>query len=211
MISGADPFYQVPSPYLRFILDDNQTVSVVGLIQGEINATNGTVINFNGDYSFDLNVSSSPTTVGINIPYGAVEKDGNLSNAGAFEFRRRIITSVEEDLLAWYPMDESFGTKLHDISGRYRHGEYYGITDATVPGSGDVDASSSNGSYPATNAFDDGGNTNESRWLAHGNQLPNVWISYDFGMPSQVYAYTIQSQSWRNAERAHQGLDFASF
>ena len=174
-----------------------------GFLQSEINATNGTVINFNpGDYSFDLNVSSSPTTVRIDIPYGAVEKDGNLSSAGAFEFRRRIITSVEEDLLAWYPMDESFGTKLHDISGRYRHGDYYGITDATVPGSGDVDASSSNGSYPATNAFDDGGNTNESRWLAHGNQLPNVWISYDFGMPTQVYAYTIQSQSWRNAERA---------
>jgi hypothetical protein len=203
LVSGEDPFYQVPSPYSVSFLDDNQTVSVAGLLQSEINATNGTVINFNsGDYSFDLNVSSSPTTVRINIPYGAVEKDGNLSNAGAFEFRRRIITSVEEDLLAWYPMDESFGTKLHDISGRYRHGEYYGITDATVPGSGDVDASSSNGSYPATNAFDDGGNTNESRWLAHGNQLPNVWISYDFGMSTQVYAYTIQSQSWRNAERA---------
>ena len=34
--------------------------------------------------------------------------------------------------------------------------------------------------FPATNAFDDGGNTGDSRWLAHGNQLPNVWISYDF-------------------------------
>ena len=60
-------------------------------------------------------------------------KDGNLSSAGAFEFRRRIITSVEDDLLAWYPMDKSFGTKVHDVSGRLRHGDYVGSTDATVP------------------------------------------------------------------------------
>ena len=54
----------------------------------------------------------SPSTARLEIPHGAVVKDGNLSTAGAFEFRRRVITSVEDDLLAWYPMDESSGTTV---------------------------------------------------------------------------------------------------
>ena len=42
------------------------------------------------NYTLELNVTDSPKTVRIEIPYGAVVKDGNLSSAGAFEFRRRI-------------------------------------------------------------------------------------------------------------------------
>ena len=70
-------------------------------------------------------------------------EDGNLSAAGAFEFRRRIITSVEDDLLAWYPMDDFNGSKIYDMSGRMRHGTYFGF-DATSPGQGNVTASASN-------------------------------------------------------------------
>ena len=32
-------------------------------------------------------------------------KTAITSQAGAFEFRHRIVTSVEEDLLAWYDLD----------------------------------------------------------------------------------------------------------
>ena len=32
--------------------------------------------------------------------------------------------------------------------------------------------------------------------------LPNVWISYDFDEPTEVHAYTIQSQSYRPSQRA---------
>ena len=70
---------------------------------------------------------NSPETVRIEIPQGAVVKDGNLSSAGASEFRRRIITSVEDDLLAWYPMDDFNGSNIYDMSGRMRHGTYFGF------------------------------------------------------------------------------------
>jgi hypothetical protein len=166
LISGEDPFYRVPSNHSVSFIENNQTVTVTGLVQGEVNATNGTILTFDSStYGFDLNVTSSPLTVRVEIPQGAVTKDGNLSRAGAFEFRRRIITSVEEDLLAWYPMDErSLSGAVLDVSGRMRHGTFSG-RDATVAGAGNVVSSTSHASYPATNAFDDGGNASGSRWL----------------------------------------------
>ena len=149
LISGGDPFYSIPSPHTVSFIENNQTASVAGLLQSEINATNGSIVSFNsGDYSFDLNVSETPTTVRIEIPNGAVVEDGNLSTAGAFEFRRRIITSVEDDLLAWYPMDDFNGSKIYDMSGRMRHGTYLGF-DATSPGQGNVTASASSNTYNA--------------------------------------------------------------
>ena len=94
----------------------------------------------------------------MEVPYGAVIKDGNLSSAGAFEFRRRIITSVEDDLLAWFPMDDFNGSKIYDMSGRMQHGTYFGF-DATSPGQGNISSSASSNTYTAAKAFDDGGNT----------------------------------------------------
>ena len=136
LISGQDPFYMIPSPHVVSFAENNQTVAVAGLLQSEINATNGSIVSFNsGDFSFDLNVTNSPETVRIEIPQGAVVKDGNLSAAGASEFRRRIITSVEDDLLAWYPMDDFNGSSIYDMSGRMRHGTYFGF-DATLSGAG---------------------------------------------------------------------------
>jgi hypothetical protein len=61
-----------------------------------------------------------------------VEKDGNQSVSTAFEFRRRIITSVEDDLIAWYPLDDFNGTKVFDRSGRMRDGTFYSV-DADPP------------------------------------------------------------------------------
>ena len=176
LVDGTSPFFQVPSSHSVSFLEGNQSVSIAGLLQTEVNATSASILNFDvSDYSFDLNVSNSPELVRIEIPHGAVEKDGNLSSAGAFEFYRRIITSVEDDLLAWYPMDDFNGSIIHDMSGRMRHGAYVGF-DATSPGQGNITASASSSTYTAAMAFDDGGNVGASRWLAQGNQLPNVWI-----------------------------------
>jgi hypothetical protein len=202
LISGEDPFYRVPSNHSVSFIENNQTVTVAGLVQGEVNATNGTILTFDSStYGFDLNVTSSPLTVRVEIPQGAVTKDGNLSSAGAFEFRRRIITSVEEDLLAWYPMDErSLSGAVLDVSGRMRHGTFSG-RDATVPGAGNVVSSASHASYPATNAFDDGGNASGSRWLINRDQLP-VWVSYDFSTATTIHSYSIQSQHINHAQRA---------
>ena len=202
LVDGTSPFFQVPSSHSVSFLEGNQSVSIAGLLQSEVNATSASILNFDvSDYSFDLNVSTYPELVRIEIPHGAVEKDGNLSSAGAFEFYRRIITSVEDDLLAWYPMDDFNGSIIHDMSGRMRHGAYVGF-DATSPGQGNITASASSSTYTAAMAFDNGGNVGTSRWLAQGNQLPNVWISYDFTQPIEITNYTIQSQSFRYEERA---------
>ena len=40
-----DPFYMIPSHTVSFA-ENNQTVAVAGLLQSEINATNGTIVTF---------------------------------------------------------------------------------------------------------------------------------------------------------------------
>jgi hypothetical protein len=133
LISGADPFFLVPSPHAVSFIENNQTVSVNGLLQAEINASNATLLNYDSvNYTFDLNLTTYPELVRVSIPHGAVEKDGNQSVSTAFEFRRRIITSVEDDLIAWYPLDDFNGTKVFDRSGRMRDGTFYSV-DADPP------------------------------------------------------------------------------
>ena len=208
-VSGTDPFYKVPSSHTVSFIENNQSVTVPDFLQSEINATNGTILSFDtGTYSLELNVTGSPQTVRLEVPYGAVIKDGNLSSAGAFEFRRRIITSVEDDL-AWFPMDDFNGSKIYDMSGRMQHGTYFGF-DATSPGQGNISSSASSNTYTAAKAFDDGGNTAASRWLgAWGNQLPNVWISYDFTQPIEVTQYSIQISELEIRRKSSKGLDIA--
>ena len=78
------------------------------------------------------------------------------------------------------------------------------LLDLRIPtgsGSGNVYASSSNVSILPQNAFDDGGNTGDSRWLAYRNDLP-VMITYDFETPTEVHEYAIQSQSYRPSQGA---------
>ena len=76
------------------------------------------------------------------------------------------------------------------------------ILDKTKPNEGNVTSSASNSSYPATSAFDDGADSESSRWLAVGSALPNVWIQYDFIQPTEISGYSIQSENYNYAERS---------
>ena len=88
-------------------------------------------------------------------------------------------------------MDDFNGSSIYDMSGRMRHGTYFGF-DATSPGQGNITAQHQ-AVYIAIKAFDDGGNTSDSRWLAQGNQLPNGGF-YDFTQSVEISHYTIQSK-----------------
>ena len=203
MVSGTDPFFKIPSPHVVSFIDNNQSVSVSGLLQSEINATNAAILTFNsGTYDLDLNVSSSPETIRVEIPHGAVVKDGNVSTAGAFEFRRRNITSVEEDLLAWYPMDDFNGSKIFDRSGRMRDGQYVS-KDATSPGQGNITFSGNNhDSQVPAKAFDNVDNAANGRWLARQSDLPNIFVRYDFVSPVCIGSYRIVTQHYLTANRS---------
>ena len=77
----------MPSSHTVSYVENNQSVTVPGLLQSEINVTNATILSFDtGTYSLELNVTDSPKTVRLEVPYGAVIKDGNLSSAGAWSF-----------------------------------------------------------------------------------------------------------------------------
>ena len=142
LVDGTSPFFRFPH-LTRCLFWRVTRAFIADFCRTEVNATPASILNFDvSDYSFDLNVSTYPELVRIEIPHGAVEKDGNLSSAGAFEFYRRIITSVEDDLLVWYPMDDFNGSIIHDMSGRMRHGAYVGF-DATSPGQGNITPSAS--------------------------------------------------------------------
>ena len=110
------------------------------------------------------------------------------------------MTSVEDDLLAWYTMDDFSGTKVLDASGRERHAKYAGL-DATTVGGGSVTSSNSHGTYTAAKAFDNADNAAAGRWLARQNQLPNV-VRYDFGTPTAIASYRIVPQHWQTANRS---------
>ena len=142
-----------PSPFARSLVsqsvsffEGNASVSVTGLDSSEINASLATVVDFNNtNFGYDLNASAIPSTVRVFIDRGAVENDGNLSQAGAFEFEHRTVTAVEDDLLAWYPMDDFSREVISDLSGRMRHGTYVGF-DATDLSTGIVSQSGQVGS-----------------------------------------------------------------
>ena len=78
----------------------------------------------------------------IAVPYGAVEKDGNFSQAVAFEFNHRVISAVEDGLLAWYDSDNITGGVVTDKSGRMRHANIVSI-DATDNDQSKIEGSSS--------------------------------------------------------------------
>ena len=59
LISGQDPFYMIPSPHVVSFAENNQTVAVAGLLQSEINATNGSIVALIQEIS--VLTSTSPT------------------------------------------------------------------------------------------------------------------------------------------------------
>ena len=67
-------------------------------------------------YTFELNAAVNPSMVRVEVPFDSVNKDQNRSQAGAFEFHHRVVTSVENDLLAWYTMDDFNGSLVLDSS-----------------------------------------------------------------------------------------------
>ena len=152
-------------------------------------------------YAFELNAAVNPSMVRVEVPFDSVNKDQNRSQAGAFEFHHRVVTSVENDLLAWYTMDDFNGSLVLDSSGRERHARYHGL-DATVPGGGNVTFSNSHATLVASNAFDNIDNAANGRWLARQNQFPNVFVRYDFGIPTEIMNYRVVAQHWQTANRS---------
>ena len=137
LVTGNSPFISSPISHSVSFLEGNQSSYISGLLQSEINATGASLISFSdnsgSDYSYDLNVSaSSPSIVRVNIPQGAVTSDSNLSESVSYEFEYRMITSVENDLLAWYPLDQFSGNSTSDYSGRLQHATAVGYSASPV-------------------------------------------------------------------------------
>ena len=207
LITGTSPFVSTPSPSLSVaFLEGNQTIYVNGLAGADLNVTGAAVQSFSDNnpspaYAFELNAAVNPSMVRVEVPFDSVNKDQNRSQAGAFEFHHRVVTSVENDLLAWYTMDDFNGSLVLDSSGRERHARYHGL-DATVPGGGNVTFSNSHATLVASNAFDNIDNAANGRWLARQNQFPNVFVRYDFGVPTEIMNYRVVAQHWQTANRS---------
>ena len=204
IVTGDSPFVVNPTNQSIYFMEGNVSTYISGLVEGEVNASGANLMSFldnSSSYSYDLNVTAPPL-VRVAIPYGAVEKDGNLSQAVAFEFNNRLVTSVEDGLLAWYDLDEMSEMTASDKSGRMRHAKFIS-QDATVKDSGDV--SSSHGfylSYSFNNAFDDDASTENGRWLARRDSnaaslSSEINTTYDLGVPTIIGEYRIVSQHWQ--------------
>ena len=197
LVSGNTPFAINPTSQTITFLDGNTTTFINDLVQSEVNATGGNLLNFSSnsnEYTYDLNVTSPPI-IRVAIPHGAVEKDGNYSQAVSYEFHNRIISSVEDGLLGWYDMDEISGGKILDKSGRMRHASL--ITgDITDDNSDNVEGSpESHDSFPVENAFDNDSTTESGRWLALQSAIP-VNAQYNFDTPVHISSYEIVSQNY---------------
>ena len=208
-VNGDSPFVVNPTNQSITFMEGNASTYISGLVQGEVNASGANVMSFLDDsssYNYDLNVTAPPI-VRVAIPYGAVEKDGNLSQAVSFEFNNRLVTSVEDGLLAWYDFDEMSEMTAMDKSGRMRHAKYIS-DDATSKDSGDASSSHSFLSpYSYNNAFDNDASTANGRWLARRDNNaavinPQIDIKYDFGVPTIIGEYRIVSQHWRTNLRS---------
>ncbi|MBC8349631.1 MAG: LamG domain-containing protein, partial [Verrucomicrobia bacterium] len=124
--AGMTPFGSNPASITTSFVKGSTSHSVTGFATEDLNATNADVLNFtdtgaNNAYSLDLNATGDPTMVRLAIPADAVDLNGTGNQPGAAEFHYRIVTAVEDDLLAWYTFDENNGTFVGDSSGRKRH------------------------------------------------------------------------------------------
>ena len=62
--------------------------------------------------------------------------------------------------------------------------------------------SNSHATLVASNAFDNIDNAANGRWLARQNQFPNVFVRYDFGVPTEIIRYRGVAQHWQTADRS---------
>ncbi|MEL0098350.1 MAG: LamG-like jellyroll fold domain-containing protein, partial [Opitutae bacterium] len=194
-VSGELLFSLSPTSQTISFWEDDSNISVAGLESVEINASGAQLANFApSDYSYELNASAKPSVVRVSLPHGAVAKDGNLSQAGAFEFQHRTITSVEDDLVAWYTFDQNNTSTISDISGHYRHGLFLS-NDLTEANTSNIETNeNSTTSYPKSNAFDDNFIGSNDKWLAKWDGSP-LYIQYDFDTPTEIGSYAIFSQN----------------
>ena len=212
VILGNSPFAMNPTQQKISFLEGNNTISITSLddelVQSEVNASGGELLNFSSDlndYSYELNVTN-PSALRIAVPYGAVEKDGNFSQAVAFEFNHRVISAVEDGLLAWYDLDNITGGVVTDKSGRMRHANIVSI-DATDNDQSKIEGSSSHLSpYSIYKAFDNDSTTANGRWLARrvnsNNSIVDISVQYNFESPTAVSSYQIVSQHWKVEKRS---------
>ncbi len=133
LVEGDSPFSSQPVSQTVSFYDGNSSmvISNTDLAEGEVNASGGIISSFSyasNNYTYDLNATTNPSMVRISIPQGAVVRDGNQSQAVAFEFQHRIVTTVENDLLAWYPVDKFDGNLTTDKSGRMQHAVALGFS-----------------------------------------------------------------------------------
>ena len=81
MLLGASPFIARPTPQTILFMEGNQTDYIAGLSEAELNASGATFSsysdNVNVSYTYELNATSTPSLVRVEVPYGAVQKDGN--------------------------------------------------------------------------------------------------------------------------------------
>ena len=192
---GDSPFSLSPSSQSISFWQDEDNLTVSGLELSEINASGASVLNFDSSaFSYELNASEKPSTIRVSIDHGAINYDDNLSQAGAFEFQHRTITSVEDGLVAWYTFDGADGSVIFDDSGNLRHG-FYRSSDATTDDDSNISSSeASSTSYPKSNAFDNQLESSNDKWLAKWNGQP-LYIQYDLGTQTEIGSYAIYSQN----------------
>ena len=196
LVVGDSIFSTSPISQSVQFWEEDANLSVSGLELAEINATGAGLLNFNSlEFSYDLNASSKPTLVRVSLPHGAVSKDGNLSQAGAYEFHHRTITSVENGLVAWYTFDSVSGSSVADVSGNLRHAIFH-APDVSEANNSDAITSSetSSTSYGVSNAFDNNTVGSNDKWLTKWDGNP-VYIQYDFETSTQIGSYAIYSQN----------------
>ena len=74
-----------------------------------------TVSNFRpdgGSHAFDLTPLADPSGTSNHHKVAVADANATPNRPGAVEFSHRIVTAVENDLLAWYRFDEVNGTLL---------------------------------------------------------------------------------------------------
>ena len=197
LISGSSPFILNPTLHNLSFIENNNTLLRTEVTRSaeNLNLINGSLISFSDDnFSYIVNTSDDNVNLYVSIPYGFIEKDGNISQAVAYEFLHRQITSVEDGLVAWYPFDEHNGSKFPDISGNLRHSIFHGL-DATQPGDQNISSSETSAtSYPKSNAFDNSLETADDKWLARWEDN-DIDLTYNFGASTEVGSYAIYSQN----------------
>ena len=194
-IVGSSPFASNQVSQKVKFWQNESNISVSGFDLSDINASGATLSDYDADeITYNLTPQSLPSTIRVSIPHGAIVKDGNLSQAGAFEFQHRNITSIEDGLVAWYDFNADSGSSIIDRSGNLRNGMYR-APDVSISDNSRIQTSeTSSTSYPKSNAFDNNTAGSNDKWLADWNGS-FVSIQYNFDSATEISSYAVYSQN----------------